>query len=612
MDAARIEEKFKECPPAETVEHVKECLKKVGITLSERLRDSGIGNCYSVRVVDDASCVLFSNGKGITVDLTRASGYAEFIERIQCGLMLYKFQSITRDPDMNLQMYAPDGKYMTKQELVENGEWMDQIIKVYGGGLTREKLAEQCQMYACTDEDKILTLPYYSLFEEKYVYLPAGFVEHMYSTNGCCAGNTRDEAWVHAISEIFERNATIRMFTTQASAPIIPMDIVNQYPTPKKIIASLLTNENLDITLYDFSGDTGYPVVGTLLIDKTTQDYVLNISADPILEIALSRGLTEVVQGRNPNALISHHRGNLLTWDFNGTLSHNIVNQYETGEGLLSSHFFTDPPSREYDPASFEENSNKTNAELLQYSLGRLKRRGLQVYVRNCSFLGFHTYMMVVPGFSEVRGLRLTEKIQEYGLGDATFRAFRNPSEAPVTDFHLLLMYVTKMQGVYSRRTNFARFAGLPMQGRKTDVLLYCTLSYAAYRLGQFGEAAQYLMRLLSTKYKEDDPLSAKQREYLQCLSRYLNITAKKASAADTKTILTKFYTGEAVTALYQKLESKENLYEGFLLKCDTRSCASCPYSDICDYTATKERIQTVGAHYSRFTDGQSKEIFKI
>ena len=50
---------------------------------------------------------------------------------------------------------------------------MDYIIKEYNNpAITRESIAKQCKMYACADDDRILTLPFYSLFEKKYVYLP--------------------------------------------------------------------------------------------------------------------------------------------------------------------------------------------------------------------------------------------------------------------------------------------------------------------------------------------------------------------------------------------------------------------------------------------------------
>ena len=68
---------------------------------------------------------------------------------------------------MNLHASAPDCKYMTVEELEENGDWMDQIIDTYKyPRLTRKTIAQKCKMFACADDGKILTLPFYSLFEK--------------------------------------------------------------------------------------------------------------------------------------------------------------------------------------------------------------------------------------------------------------------------------------------------------------------------------------------------------------------------------------------------------------------------------------------------------------
>ena len=81
------------------------------------------------------------------------------------GLLCNGFPYIETDPELNLHTYAPDKKYMTEDELVENGEWMDWIIKESKEPLTRRMIAKKCMIYGFSD--KVLTLPFYSLFEDK-------------------------------------------------------------------------------------------------------------------------------------------------------------------------------------------------------------------------------------------------------------------------------------------------------------------------------------------------------------------------------------------------------------------------------------------------------------
>ena len=96
-----IDEKFKDAKPEDTVKKIKGILDSLNIEVSEKWYDSGLDNCYSLTVRAKGGVPL-TNGKGVTRELARASAYAEFIERLQGGMLFYKYQSIIRDPDMNL------------------------------------------------------------------------------------------------------------------------------------------------------------------------------------------------------------------------------------------------------------------------------------------------------------------------------------------------------------------------------------------------------------------------------------------------------------------------------------------------------------------------------
>ena len=155
-----IDERFKEASPEDTVAKIKGILEKYGIEVYERWTDSGIENCYSLSVFAKGG-IPSANGKGVTKEFAKASAYGEFIERLQGGLHFYKLQSIIRNKEVHLQTYAPDAKYMTVDELIENGEWMDYIIEEYKlTNVTRKTIAQHCKAYACADDGKILTLPF--------------------------------------------------------------------------------------------------------------------------------------------------------------------------------------------------------------------------------------------------------------------------------------------------------------------------------------------------------------------------------------------------------------------------------------------------------------------
>ncbi len=234
-----IDEKFKDAKPEETVNLIKGILTDLGITLSDRWNESGIDDCWARRVSDQCG-EHGTNGKGVSKNFAMASAYAEFMERLSLGIFFRTKQYAPDDPSLNLNSFAPDARYMTEQELIDNGEWMDHIINEYGHGLSREKIAKLCTVF---DGNKsVLTVPYYSLFEDKYVYIPTALESKLYTANGCCAGNSRNEAWIHGLSEIFERHNCLLHLISGKSAPVIPYEKLKKYSTVSRILDKINKN----------------------------------------------------------------------------------------------------------------------------------------------------------------------------------------------------------------------------------------------------------------------------------------------------------------------------------------------------------------------------------
>lgn len=597
-----IDEKFKEVTPDSTVEKIRGILSELGIEVQEIWNDSGLDNCWSL-VVAANGFFPSSNGKGITKELARASAYGEFMERLQSGLFLYKYQSIQRDPDTNLHSFAPDAKYMTLEEIIENGDWMDAIIDTYGCGLTREKLGQQCKMYAFGSE-KILTIPFYSLFEDKYVYLPAGFVEQMYSANGCCVGNSRVEAWVHALSEIMERKGSTSLLMSGKSAPRIPDEVLQRFPTVMKILEQIKASGNYDVEIFDTSIGNGHPIVSTRIINKDNHTYVVNTGSDPVLEIAIHRTLTEIFQGRNIKTFTARHSGAMLNSINDIPLAHNVLNLLETGNGMFTVDFFTEELGEEKPFVEFPDNSNKTNAELVHNLLDMYRKINKPVYIRNYSYLGFNCYKFVIPGYSESRFLRLTEPFQEYLTADSAAKTLHHPEASSPAELSILLAYHKQIQTIITKRDNFRYLSGIPLW---YPAMLPLSLAYAAYMLGRYKDAIVHLRNL-----RQSSSFDKEKMEYFACVVRYLELKLAGCAEEKIRIVLRKFYDEKYAGMLFERLDNGSHPFDGFLLRCDCKSCESCPFAQYCGYLSTKDIIAKGGAVYNRFTHGQDKENFII
>lgn len=598
-----IDEKFKEASPDSTVERIKGLLAECGIETVEEWNESGVDNCFSL-VVSAKGGFPSSNGKGVTKEFARASAYGEFIERLQCGLFLYKYQSLENDMRVNLQHYAPDKKYFTVEELAERSDWFDYIIETYGNGLTRKKIAEQCKMYDSSDDGNILCVPFYSLFEDKYVYVPEGFAEHIYSANGCCAGNTREEALVHAFSEIMERKATISVLTNGNSLPRMPEEVLKKYPTVSRILEQIRENEHLDVTVFDCSIGNGFPVMSTRVIDKDKQSYAVNVAADPVLEIALQRTLTEMFQGRNIRNLTGTKEGLVLGDTNELRTASNVINQLENGSGVFTADYFADELTCEKKATDFEDNSGLTNSQLLKKIIALYKEIGNPVFIRNCGFLGFPCYKVIVPGYSESRGFRLTESIQEYGLADFTSKVLRNPTAYDVFDFEMVQGFRKLIDNVFSRRTHFSRLSGVPIESSTQNFLWHVTVAYMAWKRKDKKELLSALGLLAKSEYGEEND-----RKYFACVRQYFELRFKGIEKDKVFSVLEKFNRKQCVDELRENLNNG-SAFDKYLLKCDFNNCACCRYKDKCKFESLKNLMEGAGEVYSKFTDGQSRENF--
>lgn len=602
-----IDEKFKDRKPSDTVQYIKNILQKHGIEVCEKWNESGIENCFSLSLSANGG-IPSANGKGITKELAQASAYGEFIERLQGGLFFYKFQSITRNPEFNAHSFAPDVKYMTVKELEESGEWMDYIVDEYKHPfLSRSTLANLAKVYDLSPDDKVLTLPFYSLFEDKYVYLPMGFVDQIYATNGCCVGNTREEAWVHACSEILERHASIRMLLSGKAAPKFPDNIIDNYPTVKKIVNTIRQKGFFEVDIFDYSNETGFPVVSTRIINKKNHTYHVNVAADPVFEIALQRTLTETFQGRNIDNFTSRHNGSILNKISDFPMSSNVTNQLETGNGVFTADYFANELNCNESTSTFPDYSNKTNKELLEYVLSIFKKIGKPVYVRNFSFLGFPCYRFVVPGFSEAHFLKLGDIVPEYAMADDACKTMKAPLNSTTDDLAMFLAYNKTLSLVAGRYFNFGRLAGVPIIGPKNTLLTFLTKSYAAYMLNDLSSALKHLDSYLKSADDCDE-----NKEYFVLVKKYLELKKKDIDEIKIKSILHKFFEEKPLNKLYEALDNNKTPYDNYLPNCNYTGCEKCNLSKDCLYQINKEMNIRIGKIYQAFVNGQDKNEFSL
>lgn len=270
--------------PRETLERTIPLLSKMGMDPLEDI--TGIDNIgipvFSIYREKTAKGTFGDyNGKGPTVEQAKASAVMEAVER---------YSAEQKDSDKIV--------YGTIAQAQDNGPTVDPV-----------DLILPIRVLDYVDSAEIAWVTGSDLFSGQETWVPACAAFYPYypssdlqlfrfHTNGLASGNTIEEAVLHALFELIERDAwSIAESSDHANADVIVDD-------EDSVAAQLLRkfNDNgVEIHLKDLTSDIGIPTIGAASDDISTKDpELLTIGVGTHLNpnIAAVRALTEVAQSR--------------------------------------------------------------------------------------------------------------------------------------------------------------------------------------------------------------------------------------------------------------------------------------------------------------------------
>ncbi len=399
--------KKKEVQPLDTISKIKNTLRNIGLETKVSFLggtpDSNMDKpVYSCRVYVDNPFVG-QNGKGTTPDYTRASGYAELIERFQNWCVFSEKFPLPDEVDVPLAEFINQNPDCVNQNF---------FTYLYNG------LTNSTDSSSVTIEDKIkllydyLDMPdvkgfncvkFYSVSDKKSVYLPYNPITRI--TNGMCAGNTPVEALVQGLSEVLERYVAQEIHVNSYICPLVPEEEYSQYEDISAII-NMYNKLGFTVQIRDASLGKKYPVIAVALIDKETNKYTVKFGAHPSLPISIERCLTELAQGfaLTREALIKDSTFNPLTPNFDifkldvaliKRLLH--LTRYPFG-----SRFFLESSSWNFDRTAWYD-EELSNNEIFQKLLSVIKQQTSEIYIRNVAFLNFPAFHIVIPKMTLMR-----------------------------------------------------------------------------------------------------------------------------------------------------------------------------------------------------------------
>lgn len=379
--------RYKDRAPSETVTSVKKILAQAGISVLEQWFDSKVANAYSLRVsIVDTD--YGANGKGVTKELARASAYGELIERLGSGIIC-KHGERKRTADVGF-VFMPDEKMLSQEyyESEANGKIVRSILGPFADGPDLG-----LENWKRMDGD-LIGIPFYNEITAEQEYVPNTMLR-VYGSNGMAAGNSKSEAFVQAVSEIFERYCLQTIIRQKLTPPIISRAYIqNKYPLIDKMLSSIESNPNITVIVRYCAAQTGFPVIAVCLYDKVKHSDLISFGAHPVEEIAMERAITELFQGRDIDDI-----SNLIT-ERKREQRYNILSVLKNGIGYFPVEFHMTNAQEIYEPTQGIEFAS--NREAKQYILELCKKGNRDVFSRYLKIGDMYIVHVIIPGMSEV------------------------------------------------------------------------------------------------------------------------------------------------------------------------------------------------------------------
>ncbi|MCX7186749.1 MAG: OsmC domain/YcaO domain-containing protein [Methylophilales bacterium] len=389
----------KDLPLEQTIANMSGVLASLGIKIEIASWRNIIPNVWSLHIRDTHSPICFTNGKGSTKESALASALGEYIERLS-----------------NNHFYAGSfwGEDIANAAFVHypNERWFKPGRK---DTLPTEILDEYCRKIYNPDGDLrgshlvdtnsgnvqrgICSLPYVRQSDGEVIYFPSNLIENLYVSNGMSAGNTLVEAQVQCLSEIFERAVKREILEGEIALPDVPQEVLAKYPS---IMAGIqvLEEQGFPVLVKDASLGGTYPVMCVTLMNPRTGGVFASFGADPSLEIALERSLTELLQGRSLEGLNDLPQPTFASEAV--TEPNNFVEHFIDSSGIVSWRFFSTKADYDFVEWNFSSQGENSNAEEATTLFGILATMGKEAYVAVYDQLGATACRILVPGYSEV------------------------------------------------------------------------------------------------------------------------------------------------------------------------------------------------------------------
>lgn len=378
----------------DTISRLKGLLLDWGFDVEEASWLNPVPNVWSVHIRDRYCPYLFTNGKGTTKDAALASALGEFFERLNCNYFFADYYLGEQVANSEFVHY-PQEKWFSFSETMPKDLMNESLWKFYDSDHDLSP-AQLVDTNSGNSERGICALPYTRVADGKTYYIPMNIVGNLYVSNGMSAGNTKTEARVQALSEIFERSVKHQILSEGIALPTIPEKVLNRYPKVMEAIRELEA-QGFPIICKDASLGGKYPVINVTLLNPKEGTAYASFGAHPKFEVAFERTLTELLQGRSLDELNVFSPPSFELDDVKDHL--NIEAHFIDSNGLIHWNFFKETPDFPFSDWNFGAATTQDEYKAMIDIFHQMEK---DVYIMDFEHLNVYGCRIHVPGMSEI------------------------------------------------------------------------------------------------------------------------------------------------------------------------------------------------------------------
>lgn len=315
MNILNYNNKYKDRTPQDTMDIISQYFNSLGMTVETLMcqqTQSGTW-CSGVVLTQNKIDIVRANGKGTSKDFCMASAYGELYERF-CNRMFcinnYPLGNRIINESFNKFGYYfhPGEKEISFEECFNS-----KIGQAYLQGFKTNKVKIK-ELFDVALKNKYIGVPYKNpLNEQDIIYLDPRILTVLTGSSAMSAGNNFYEAYIQAISELYEHYVVGQHSVTKFDQYYY-LNLDKVLNSTLKEIAEKIQEEN-DLYIIDFSYNFKVPVLMSLIVNHNTHTVTVNFGSAPTFDIAVERIFTELYQGRQEGFNYYKNNGQLPFYD---------------------------------------------------------------------------------------------------------------------------------------------------------------------------------------------------------------------------------------------------------------------------------------------------------